>query len=624
MKVKMLISKKGELQMKGFVGKLLKINLSNKEISDEPLNEDITTNFLGASGYSCRYLYDKIGKDTDPLSPENILMFMTGPFCGSNVPTSGRFVVCAKSPYTGIWGESNCGGFFGPELKKAGYDGIVISGASETPVYIEISEGGIEIKDASNLWGKGTFETTEILKDKLGNLARVVCIGPAGENLVKYAIIASEEKAAGRTGMGTVMGSKKLKAIVVKGKKRSYEAADPDGFKEKTKEVLDFVNNSFMTTMMGVLGTGSVVDMYNVQGELPIKYWTQAQWEDCYNISGASASEKIFTGKYPCFACPIGCAHKAEVKEGEYKTDGEVEAPEYETAAGFGSMILNSNLESIVYANTLCNDYGIDTISGSSAIAFIYYLFNGGKIKSDDIDGLEPKWGDPKPAHEMIKKISKREGIGDLIAEGSDAIGKKFNISQDEIATVYGMEVPYHDLRSNYGMAVAYALGTPRGPCHCSSDMYNILLGIPIEDLGMEMIDKYRDDEVMSKMGAIGQNYRALSNSMIMCAFANPAPDMLIPLLNTALGIDLDIEKLKLLGERIYMIKRLFNLKMGITPADDRLPKILLEPKDVSDSAGKFPNFQTLKDGYYKYRTFDPSTGYPSQEKLKELELDSI
>ena len=610
--------------MKGFIGRLLKVDLTKREITDESLDENIAKDFLGAAGYSCRYLYDKLEKDLDPLSPGNILMFMTGLFCGSTLATSGRFVVCSKSPYTGIWGESNCGGFLGPEIRKAGYDGIVISGASETPVYIEITENGIEIKDASDLWGKKIFETTEILKERLGNLTRIACIGPAGEKLVKYAIIASEEKAAGRTGMGAVMGSKKLKAITVRGKKTSYEASDPEGFKEAVKTANEAVQSAFLSLMLGNLGTGGGLDMYNVQGELPIKYWTQAEWDDSFNISGATASEKIFTKSYPCFACPIGCAKKAEVKEGEYKTDGEVEGPEYETLAGFGSMLLNSNLESIVHANYLCNDYGIDTISGSSTIAFIYYLFNEGKIKSDDIDGLIPKWGDPKPMLKMLEKISQREGIGDLLAEGSDAIGQKYNISNEEIATVYGLEVPYHDLRSCFGMAVCYGLSSPRGPCHNSCDMYNILLGIPVQDLGIKMIDKYKDDEEMAIASAIGQNYRALSNSLILCVFANPEPSVLVDLIKTSLGIDCDLEKLKIQAERIYMIKRLFNLKMGITPEDDRLPKILLEPKDAGESAGKSPNFQQLKEAYYKYREFDTKTGYPSQEKLKSLGLDNL
>ncbi len=605
-------------------GQLLKINLTSKEITTEPLNETYIHEFLGGSGYACRYLFNLLDKDTDPLSADNILMFMTGIFCGSSLATSGRFVACSKSPYTGIWSEANCGGYFGPELRKAGYEGIVIRGAAEKPVYLNITEEKVEILDAQELWGKGTLETSEILKDKIENLARIACIGPAGENLVKYASIASEEKTLGRTGIGTVMGSKKLKAIVVKGVKKTYDAAAPEKFKEITKKVLDFLKEAFLTMMFGSLGTAAAVDMYNFMGELPIKYWTQASWQESYSISGATASEKIFTKSYPCYACPIGCAKKAEIKEGEFKTNGEVEAPEYETIAGFGSMILNDNLESIVKANTLCNDYGIDTISGSGVIALIYYLYNEGLIKSEDIDGLQPEWGAIEPMFEMIKKISKREGIGDLLAEGSDTIGKKFNISPEKIATVYGMEVPYHDLRACYGMAVAYGLGTPRGPCHNSCDMYNILQGLPVEELGIKLIDKYDETEEMARSSALAQNFRALSNSLILCVFANPPLPMIADLVTAALGIDCDMEKLKIIAERNYMIKRLFNLKMGLTPDDDRLPQILLEPKDEGEAEGKSPNFDKLKKDYYDFRGFDPKTGYPTILNLKKLGLEKL
>ncbi len=605
-------------------GKLLKIDLSSGEVATEPLNENYIKNFLGGSGYACRYLFSLLDKTTDPLSAENILMFMTGIFCGSSLATSGRFVVCSKSPYTGIWGESNCGGFFGPELRKAGYEGIVIKGSAKKPVYIKIEDNDVEILDATKLWGKGTLETAKILKEKMGNLARVSCIGPAGEKLVKYASIASEEKNLGRTGMGAVMGSKNLKAIVVKGTKKGYDAAEPERFKEIAKNVQEFLKEAFLTMMFGSLGTAAAVDMYNFIGELPIKYWTQATWQDSYNISGATASEKIFTRNYPCYACPIGCAKKAEIKEGIYKTDGEVAAPEYETIAGFGSMILNDNLESIVKANILCNDLGFDTISGSSTIALIYYLYNEGILRSEDIDGLEPNWGDHIPMLEMIEKIAKRDGIGDILAEGSDAIGKKYNVSRERIATVYGMEVPYHDLRSCYGMAVAYGLATPRGPCHNSCDMYNILQGLPVEDIGISLIDKFKDDEEMAKNSALGQNLRALSNSLILCVFANPPLPMIADLVKFGLGIECNIEQLKLIAERNYLIKRLFNLKMDISPDDDRIPQILLDPKNEGEAEGKTPDFDKLKKYYYEYRGFDLKTGYPSEKKLQFLGLANL
>ncbi len=612
--------------LKGFTGKLLIVNLTNQEISEELLNEEIAKDFLGGAGYCCRYLYDHIDKETNPLSPDNILMFMTGPFCGSTIPTSGRFVVCAKSPYTGIWGESNCGGYFGPELKKAGYDGIIIKGTSEKPIYLEVTENGTKIKDASFLWGKGINETSKILKEQSGsNLTRIACIGQAGENLIKFAIIASEEKAAGRTGMGAVMGSKKLKAITVRGKKRQYEAADLENFKQSVQKALTEVNQSFTSKMYGDIGTSAGIDLWNSTGEIPKKYWTYGdEWEGAYNISGMTALEKTVTRQYPCFSCPIGCAKKAVVKTGEYKTDGEVEAPEYEALAGFGSMILNDNIESIVRANVLCNDYGIDTISCSSIIALIYYLYDSGKISPEQIDGLNPKWGDIKPALEMIEKISIREGIGDLLAEGSDAIGKQFNINQDEIATVYGMEVPYHDLRSNFGMAIAYAIAAPRGPCHNSCDMCTILLGTPLEEFGIETIDKFKDDSEMAIMSARAQDYRALYSSLIMCVFANPLPSIIAELVQTAIGLKCDIERLKIYGERIFMIKRMFNLKMGISPKDDRLPKILLNPLEGTECAGKSPDFELLKKEYYKYRQWDIETGIFKQEDLKRLSLGDL
>jgi aldehyde:ferredoxin oxidoreductase len=612
--------------MKGFEGKLLIVNLTDKEVSEEEIDSNIAANFIGGAGYACKYLYDKIDKDTDPLSPDNILMFMTGLFCGSNAPTSGRFVVCAKSPLTGIWGESNCGGFFGPELRKAGYDGIILKGSSESPVFLEINENKAEIKDASDLWGKGIFETAKILKEKSGSqLTRVACIGQAGENLVKYAIIASEDKAAGRTGMGAVMGSKKLKAITVRGIKRKYNAFEPEEFKEAAKATTDTINSAFATQMFGDLGTSSGVDMYNASGELPIKYWKLGTWEGAFNISGSTAFETMFTKSYPCFSCPIGCSKRVKIDEGEFKTDGEIEAAEYETVAGFGSMLLNDNLGAIQRANYLCNDYGIDTISGSSTISFIYDLFDTGRISSDDLNGLEPKWGEITPAFELLKKIALREGIGDVMAEGSDYVGKKFNIPQDDIATVYGMEIPYHDLRRMYGMAASYALATPRGPCHTSCDAYMAILGLPFGEFGIELnVDWYQDDGPMAEFCARLQNYRALYSSLIICSFANPPSEMILDMVIKATGLNLAMEDFKRLGERIYMIKRMFNLKMGLTPSDDRLPKIALNPVNEGGSAGKTPNFQQLKNAYYKFRQFDKESGYPSQDKLTELGLDDL
>jgi len=614
------------MMLKGFRGKLLKINLTTKEISTEPLNEEIAKEFLGGAGYACRYLYKLLDKDTDPLSSENVLMIMTGPLNGTFAPNTGRWVVCSKSPYTGIWGESNCGSWFGAEVKKAGYDGIIITGASEKPLYLEIKDDDVKLKDAEFLWGKGTIFTTKKLKDLFGDdKAMVACIGLAGENLVKYANIISEERAAGRTGMGAVLGSKKLKAIIVKGSNIKLEVADQNKFKEANKVARDNVKSSFATQILASLGTSGALDMYNTTGELPIKYFTQTLWEPAFNISGATMAETILVQNRFCHSCVIGCGRRIEIKKGKYKTDGVIEGPEYETIVSYGSLLLNDNLESIAHINTKCFDYGIDTISSGGTIACLTHHYTLGNISSEDIDGLTPKWGNIEIAEKILEKIVYRDGIGDLLAEGSDALAKRFRIPQDEIATVVGLEITYHDLRANFGMAIAYGIGGAyRGPSHNHCDPYYTIVGVPLEEIGMKNIDRYSDDEDMAEYCAIDMDYRALYSSMIMCSFCNPLPSQNAALIEYATGLKFGLEEIKLYGERILNMKRLFNIKMGLTAENDKLPKILLRPFKEGGSAGKSPNFEKLKNIFYKFKDWDPKTGKPSESKLKKLGLDKL
>jgi len=552
-------------------------------------------------------------------------MIMTGPLNGTFAPNTGRWVVCSKSPYTGIWGESNCGSWFGAEIKKAGYDGLIITGASETPVYVEIKDGDVKFKDANFIWGKGTAFTTKKLKELFGDeKAKVACIGPAGENLVKYANIVSEERAAGRTGMGAILGSKKLKAIIVKGTNIKLDVDDPDKLREAILDARNTVKSSFATQVLAALGTSGSVDLYNTTGELPIKYFSQAQWEGAYKISGATMAETILTSNRFCHSCVIGCGRRVAIKEGPYKTD-EIEGPEYETIASYGSLMLNNNLESIVHMNYLCFDYGIDTISSGATIACLIYHYENGNVSSNDIDGIIPEWGNVKFTERILKKIVYREGIGDLLAEGSNTFARRFDISQEEIATVVGLEVTYHDLRSNYGMAIAYGMGgSYRGPSHNACDPYYTLIGVPLEELGIEVIDKYRDDEVMAKYCSIDMDYRALYSSMIMCSFCNPLPSQNAAIIQAATGLKFGIGETKIYGERILTLKRLFNIKMGLTAEYDKLPKILLKPFDEGGSAGRSPDFEKLKRLFYEYRDWNPHTGEPSDFKLKYLGLEKF
>ncbi|MFX0009346.1 MAG: aldehyde ferredoxin oxidoreductase family protein [Candidatus Hermodarchaeota archaeon] len=611
--------------LKAFKGQLLHINLTTHQISTEPLDENIAKDFLGGAGYACRYLYQRLEKVTDPLSPENIIMIMTGPLNGTFAPNTGRWVVCSKSPYTGIWGESNCGSWFGAEIKKAGYDGVIIEGAANTPVYLSIRDDEVKLLNAEFLWGKGTYDTTNQLKELFGDDgAKVACIGPAGENLVKYANIISEERAAGRTGMGAILGSKKLKGIVVKGSKVQVDVYDKEKLREAIIKARDTVKSSFGTQVLTALGTSGVLDMYNTTGELPIKYFSQPEWDRAYNISGATMAETILVGNRFCHSCVIGCGRRIQIEEGKYKT-AEMEGPEYETIVSFGSFILNDDLEAIVYLNRRCFDYGIDTISSGGTIACLIHHYKQGNIKSEMIEGLTPEWGDIGLIDSLLEKIAYRRGIGDLLAEGSNALGKYFTISQEELATVIGLEVTYHDLRSNYGTAIAYGIGGAyRGPSHNACDPYFTLAGVSLEEIGMELIDKYSDGEDMAKYCSIDMDYRALYSSMIMCSFCNPLPSQNAAIIEAATGLKFGLDEVKLYGERILTMKRLFNIKMGLTAKDDRLPEILLRKFKEGGSADRTPDFQKLKSLFYKYKNWNSSTGIPNDSKLKFLGLEKL
>ncbi len=548
---------------------------------------------------------------------------MTGVLQGTFAPNTGRWVVCSKSPYTGFWGESNCGSWFGSEVKKAGFDGIIITGSSDKPVYLEIKDEDVKLKDADFLWGKGTFYTTQKLKELFGNdKAMVACIGQAGENLVKFANIVSEQRAAGRTGMGAVLGSKKLKAIIVRGSNIKLDVANPDKLKGAINKARDNVKSSLMTEILSKFGTSGGVDLYNATGELPNKYFTQSKWANSTNLSGVTMAEKILVKNRFCHSCVIGCGRRVVIKEGRYKTD-EIEGPEYETLVSYGSLYLNDNLESIVHINIKCYDYGIDTISSGAIISLLTHHYNKGNIKSEDLDGLKPEWGNIEISEKFLDKMTNREGIGDLLAEGSDAIGKKFNISQEEIATVYGLEVTYHDLRSNYGMAIAYGMGL-KGPSHNLLDTYFILSGIPLDEIDIKQIDKYLDNEDMAELCSLLMDYRALYGSLIMCSFCNPPPSQVAAIIEHATGLKFGIDEIKLYGERIATMKRLFSIKMGLTAVNDRLPQILLRPFPDGGSAGKTPDFEKLKKLFYEYKDWDLITGIPSETKLKSLDLNKF
>lgn len=610
-------------KLKGFMGTILEINLTTNEIKKVPLDETIAEKFLGGGGYAIATLMNLIDKNTDPLGPENILFFMTGPLLGSPAVCTGRMVVCAKSPITGLIGESNSGTFAARPIKLAGYDGIMIKGASSKPVYITISDDNIEIKDATHLWGKKIYETHEILKQpKEWEQGKVICIGPAGENMVKYSIIASEERAFGRLGMGAVMGSKKLKAIIIKGTKK-IEFAKPEELKALAKEVSSAVMDIYTNQVMGGLGTSSNMNLYVLSGELPVKYHRSSDFPDVDSISGATLAEKYLKKQRHCYSCPVGCGRVVAVDNAKELglPEGEFEGPEYETMAGYGSLMENKDLKAIIKANYLCNDYGLDTISSSGAIALLMDLIDRKIITAQDIDGIDLKWGDMDNVYKLIEMISLRKGIGDVLAEGSNAVGKRFNVDPEQIATIMCNEVPYHDARSSFGMAIAYSISPTYGASHCLCDMYMTSLGQAWDELEINSIPAQENSKEMAIASARLQEYRAFGASIVQCVFGNPqSTSNFAKLVEYATGIPFDLQAVKDYGRRILNLKRLANIKFGLTPAKEKMPKILLTPLPGGTN-GNVPDMDLLTSEFYKYEQWDPVTGMPSPEIIEKYGL---
>ncbi|MEE9617727.1 MAG: aldehyde ferredoxin oxidoreductase family protein, partial [Anaerolineae bacterium] len=548
--------------MNGYMGKILRVDLSTGKIWDEPLDEEYARAFVGGSGLAARIVYDMVDGDTDPLGPENPLVFMTGPLVGTAMPSAGRCSVCALSPLTHIWGESNTGGFFGPELHFAGYDGVIITGQAEKPVWLSIIEGRPELHDAADLWGCDSYVAQERVREALGEpKARVACIGPAGENLVKMAAVMNDHgRAAGRTGMGAVMGAKNLKAIGVRGSAR-VPLADPDGFKGVVREIVAGLDEDMHAMSFQLAGTASGVDMMLMYGNMPIRYYQQGEWEGASNLSGVLMMDQYVNKGTACYRCPIACGR--ETRAPNYGLD-KVDGPEYETLGAFGSLAMVDDLEAVIYAGHLCNVYGVDTISTGCTIALACEMFERGIISAADTGGLEIRYGDVQMTHRLIEMIAHRDGFGDVLAEGSAVLAERFGVPELAV-TVNRLEVPMHDPRAFAGMAVSYAL-SPRGACHMEGDMYGVDMGMgPARELGIFPGDRFDATEEKGRIAARQQAWRNLYNAMSLCQFQNPGVERVLAALNGVTGWGLEADDLMTLGKRIVTLKRMLNMRRGLT-----------------------------------------------------------
>ncbi|MBM4276998.1 MAG: aldehyde ferredoxin oxidoreductase family protein [Deltaproteobacteria bacterium] len=612
--------------MEGYKNKILEVDLSNFKMDVIDILDEDKKRFIGGSGVAAKLFLDRFNISADPLSPDNPLIVMNGPLTGTTLPGTSRFVACGKSPLTGIWGESACGGNFGAELKMAGWDGIIFKSASEKPCYLLIEDSRCKLLDGSDLWGKDIYQVTDILKarHKDGKQMKVFAIGRAGENRVRFAGIGNDKAHfAGRTGMGALMGSKKLKAIVVRGS-GVCEPAMIDEYNTLRRTLIAKVSDSVPAQALRQMGTDSGMDLGMMTNDVPIKNWAYPQDFDLSsNLGGPTLTEKYLTKVHSCYACPVACKRVVRVADGPYRTE-EGPGPEYETCCTFGTMIMNKDLAGVIKANELCNRAGIDTISGGAAIAFAYECYEKGTITKQDTDGLELRWGDIDAALKLIEMITERKGIGAILAEGTREAAKLFGKGTDEfLVEVKGLEAPMHDPRGWHGMGLGYAVST-RGACHLQHMTLYIEQGMSAyPETGLKANFKGPKSEEKAEMYLISEDLGGPCNSACLCLFVLgclSATDFSEMLRVTTGHKDFDVQGLLKSGQRINLLKRTINSILGMKREDDRLPKRILTPLSPKGNA---PDIDLMLKEYYALRGLD-ETGRPKRETLEAAGLKDL
>jgi aldehyde:ferredoxin oxidoreductase len=599
--------------MKGWIGKLLRVDLTKGEWKTEELDQNLAVKFIGGRGLGSKILSDEIDPKVDPFSPNNKLIMATGPLTGTSASAAGRYMVITKSPLTGTIACSNSGGHFGAELKFAGFDLIVFEGKAKEPVYLYVEDGKVEIRDAKALWGKTTHEATDQILSESDMDARVACIGPAGEKLVRYAcIINDKHRAAGRSGVGAVMGSKNLKAVAVKGS-GSVTIADKDAFRKATLDGLQKIKANAVTSEgLPAYGTCVLVNIINTSGIFPTRNFQQSVFEGAEKISGETIADDILVRNRACFACPIACGRVVKVKNPKYECFGE--GPEYESDWAMGGCCGVDNLDAIAKANDLCDVLGFDPISAGVTIACAMELFQKRIISAKEV-GRSLDFGDADAMLEMVRAIGYREGFGDALAEGSYRLAEKYGHPEFSM-TVKKQEFPAYDGRGAQGMGLEYATSN-RGACHVRGYMTSPeILGSP------QKLDPFETEEKAGWL-KIFQDLTAVVDSVGMClfnTFALGGPEVL-EYLEAATGIEMSLDELMKTGERIWNLERLFNFRAGLTGKDDRLPdRLLKEPISSGPAKGRVVELAKMLPEYYELRGWDKE-GQPTKARLKELGL---
>jgi len=599
----------------GFTGKILKVNLSTKKISHETLNWDEARDFIGAKGLGAKMLFDHLPPKTDPLSPENILMFTTGPLTGTKAQTSGRGTVVTKSPQTGLFLDSHFGGYFAMEQKKAGWDMILVTGKSPTPVYITIVDEHVELKDASSLWGKECLQTHEWLHNQEGKVKTAV-IGPAGEHAVKFAAITIDgHRHAGRGGSGAVMGSKNLKAVTVKGS-HTIALDDAEHFNQTAKEVRQkIMDNDFIPTRRK-LGTPYLVKLINEWGFLPTRNFQDGSFEHAKDIDADTMQKRIVVGSGACYNCVIACWNKSQIKTGPYKGTSLI-GPEYETLALMGSNLGMKTIEDVAYLNERCNELGMDTISLGVVMSFAIEAYHKGVISRKDLDNIGFDWGKTKELAALLKMIAYRKNkVADILAEGVKSASQVLgHDSQNYAMHVKGLEIPGYDPRGVFGMGLAYAT-SDRGACHQRA------WTAKVEVLDPDL-DRFSFKEKASMIKNI-QDERASFFSLVLCDFAPISEEDCVGMFNFATGFHHTVDSYLQAGERIWNLIRLFNLREGLDTKQDTLPPRLLQESfskgQAKGVAMTEKAYQQCLQEYYSLRGWD-ANGIPTAKKLQQLGL---
>ncbi len=605
--------------MKGVCGKLLEIDLTQGKTRDLPIPDEMLEKYLGGRGLGARLLFDILPAETDPLSPENVLIFLTGPLTGNLAPGSSKFVVITKSPLTHGWCDSYSSGRLSVELKKAGYDGMVIWGKSNHPCYLRIDDSGVDIRGADSIWGEDSFETERILKESEQNpKAGVTSIGPAGERLCKFACINSDlYRQAGRGGVGAVMGSKNLKAIVIKGK-GGVEPHDRKRLIELNKENARRSRESEVSQARMKYGTPLTLNIAHTGGILPTKNFQFGTWEKALKTIDAEGVNREVISHKACISCFTPCGLVTRVSQGKYRGT-TVEGPEYETLSMFGSNQLIDSLPAIIQANVLCDKLGLDTISTGNVIGFMMECFERELISPTETEGLEIRFGDSESSLATIEMIATRNGFGDILAEGVRKIAEHIGGGSERFAMhVKGMEFPGYEPRGAFGSGLSYAV-SPRGACHRRA-----------WPPAKEILGNYPPYTVEGKGEMIKESYdeRCILHSLLVCDM--PASQIPVPLqgysqyFQAATGESLSVEDFRTIAGRVETLIRMFNLREGLTRQDDNLPyRTLFEPLPDGPAKGQFigeENLNRMLDEYYETRGWD-LLGVPTEETLKKYQL---